>query len=506
MIEPDKCKAIYYLHNEGMSARKIARDFGISRNTVKNIIAQQGKPKSPDAVRQDAIKVDEERLKKLYVRCDGWMERVHELLLEEGVEIAYSTLTRKIRELGLRRSVKPRCDRVADEPGAEMQHDTSPFDVLIGVKKIRLQASVLYYRYSKIRYLKFYRSFTRFHMKCFFHEALCYWNYCAPVCIIDNTNLARLRGTGKQAIITPEMAQFGQRYGFEFKCHALGHANRKAGNERSFYTVESNFFPGRCFRSMDDLNQQAFDWATQKMSLRPVSKTGLIPAQAFDYEKTYLKRIPSFVTAPYLSHERDIDQYGYVSFGGNFYWVPGKGRYSVTVLQYSDQITIYRARKRLQSYELPGSDVKNKRISPPGQPEPVHQPKYRKKPTEQEEKKLRAITEEVDAYLTFSLREIALQGKGKAKHTFIRSLFKLHQKLALPVFLSTIQRSLKYRIIDISSVERIALLQLVNSGYDLPSIDSDLQLQENKAYLEGALTDEVDLSIYDQFTGDESDG
>ncbi len=67
------------------------------------------------------------------------------------------------------------------------------------------------------------------------------------------------------------------------------------------------------------------------------------------------------------------------------------------------------------------------------------------------------------------------------------------------------QRSLKYRITDISAVERIALLQLVNSGYEIPTVDSDLLLQENKAYVEGALTDEVDLSIYDQFTGDEHD-
>ena len=169
-------------------------------------------------------------------------------------------------------------------------------------------------------------------------------------------------------------------------------------------------------------------------------------------------------------------------------------------MQYGDHIKIYRARKLLQQYELPGSDVKNECISPPGQPEPVHQPKYRKKPTQQEEKKLRAISEAVNAYLNLSL-----QGTGKAKHTFIRSLFRLHQKLALPVFLDTIQRALKYRITDISSVERIALLQLVNSGYDMPTVDSDLHLQENQAYLEGALTDEVDLSIYDQYTGDEHD-
>ena len=54
-------------------------------------------------------------------------------------------------------------------------------------------ASVLYLRYSKRRYLKVYRTFNRFAMKCFLHEALMYWGYAAGQCIIDNTNLARLR-------------------------------------------------------------------------------------------------------------------------------------------------------------------------------------------------------------------------------------------------------------------------------------------------------------------------
>ena len=40
---------------------------------------------------------------------------------------------------------------------------------------------------------------------CFFDEALKFREHAAPVCIIDNTNLARLRGTGKDAVIVPEM-------------------------------------------------------------------------------------------------------------------------------------------------------------------------------------------------------------------------------------------------------------------------------------------------------------
>ena len=150
-----------------------------------------------------------------------------------------------------------------------MQHDTSPYPLTIGEKQVRVVGSLLYFRYSKVRFLKFYRAFNRFKMKCFLHEALTFWGYTAGICIIDNTNLARLRGSGKNAVITPEMEKFAEEYGFEFVCHEIGHANRKAGNERSFYTVETNFFPGRSFETLEDLNRQAFEWATVRMANMP---------------------------------------------------------------------------------------------------------------------------------------------------------------------------------------------------------------------------------------------
>ena len=64
-------------------------------------------------------------------------------------------------------------------------------------------------------------------MKCFFHQALTHWGYTARQCIIDNTNLARLRGLGQHAVMVPEMAAFAHQYGFAFRCHERGHSNRK---------------------------------------------------------------------------------------------------------------------------------------------------------------------------------------------------------------------------------------------------------------------------------------
>ena len=316
MIVREKREAIYLLHIEGMKIREISRRLHINRNTVRAIIKQKGAV--PDVVRKDKISIDPHLIRRLYGECSGWIQRIHEKLSEEeDIKVGYSTLTRIIRELDLGQS-KRRCFQVPDEPGAEMQHDTSSYKLTIGDKHMRIVGSLLYFRYSKMRYVKFYRSFNRFRMKCFFHEALSFFGYSAPVCIIDNTNLARLRGTGKNAVIVAEMEQFAKQFGFKFICHEVKHPNRKAGNERGFYTIETNFFPGRTFNDMEDLNTQALDWATIRMAQRPVGKPALIPAKAFEYEKAYLVKVPPFVPHPYLIHKRSTDQYGNISFDGNF--------------------------------------------------------------------------------------------------------------------------------------------------------------------------------------------
>ena len=54
MIETDKRKAIFLLHQEGQSVREIARLLGLSRNTVRRIIAQGGAPPRSASARRQA--------------------------------------------------------------------------------------------------------------------------------------------------------------------------------------------------------------------------------------------------------------------------------------------------------------------------------------------------------------------------------------------------------------------------------------------------------------------
>ena len=317
MIEVDLQKAILALYRQGLEIRTIARRLGVSRNSVRAIIANNGEIQQHP--RQDTIFVCPDLLKSLYGECNGWKERIWEKLeAEHHIKIGYSTLTRKIRELDLGR--KPRAAKVQDQPGVEMQQDTSPYTLKIGTIQMRVIGCSLYFRYSKKRFLQFYRTFTRFKMKCFFYEAFKEIKYAAPTCIVDNTNLVVDYGTGPNAVMHAEMVAFARRYGFTFVAHRIGHSDRKAGEERSFWTVETNFFPGRTFSSLEDLNAQARHWSTVTIDNRPMTKAKIIPSQAIEEEKPFLCKIPQGLPAPYLSHDRGIDQYGFVAFDTNHYW------------------------------------------------------------------------------------------------------------------------------------------------------------------------------------------
>jgi transposase len=490
MLKPDQRLAVFLLHQQGLGFREIALRMRISRNSVRRIVRQQGRPQSPNRPRKP--RPEEELLRQLYRECQGYIQRVWEKLTQEHrIRIEYSTLTRLLRELGISTPQAKRCGHVPDEPGVEMQQDTSPFRVRLAGLRVILIACMLYLRYSKRRFLRFYRVFNRFQMKCFFHQALTYWEYAARDCIIDNTNLARLRGTGANALIVPEMAAFAQRYGFVFVCHERGHANRKAGEERSFYTVETNFIPGRTFTGLEDLNRQALEWSTVTMEHRPQGKARLIPAKSFEHEQGFLTPVCPELCPPYLELPRHVDEYGYAACEGNFYWVPGLGRAGVKLLRYDKRLEIYSKGQRLVEYPLPPDGTKNERFSPPGQPTPRNQPRHQKRPPLQEEAHLRKIGPLAASYL-----EYALKPKGIERNRLIRELYALANRLSPKIFTRVLERALRYGVADVPTLCRIAVLILQQDGQVLPPQALDEGYRDRESYREGSVTDLPDLSRY----------
>jgi transposase len=500
MIDQDRTSAVHTLYRQGVSRKAIARQLRINVKTVRAILRSEGAREHKR--REDRRVVDDALLDKLYEDCNGYVQRMHELLTEQhGIEIGYSTLTRLLRGKKHADEHLKRSNRLPDMPGEEMQHDTSQYTVRINGCRQKLIGSGIYLRYSKMRYVRFYRRFTRFDMKCFIDEALRHWGYCARYCIIDNTNLAVFTGTGSSATMNPEMTSFADNYGFTWKAHALGHANRKAGIERNFYTLETNFLPGRTFTSIEDLNRQAVEWATVRYARRPLSKTKLIPCELFDVEKNSLIKLPDFITAPYLPHRRLIDQYGYCSFDGNYYWVPETvACRTVTVLQYAAHLRIMDGTHEVQRYDLPADGVKNEIIVPPGySPQNRFIPKNRKLGCEQEEWRLRELDRAVGDYL-----DMVKKTGIKQYPAFVRKLYALFKLLGQSMFIDAVGRAFTYRVNDYAAVERIAhqiiLADNRESATTTPVMPPS-DYSRRPAYLDGQFCKENDIDYDNLING-----
>jgi hypothetical protein len=110
------------------------------------------------------------------------------------------------------------------------------------------------------------------------------------------------------------------------------------------------------------------------------------------------------------------------------------------------------------------------------------------------------LGEEVAAYLDY-----ALAAPGIQRHRFTRELFALSRKMTRRVFVNTVQRALRYRIVDLATLRRIAWLCLRQADEVLPEAEVDEDFQQRPAYQEGCLTDLPDLSAYDQLSEEEND-
>jgi len=282
-------------------------------------------------------------LPEIFRDCKGNAVRVQEILhARYDITVAYSTLTRLIREATELRAPKKRSGTYPLGPGEEMQHDTSPHRVVLGAKAVRAECASLVLAYSRMLFIQYYPCFTRFEAKAFLSEALRFFDGACPRCVIDNTSVVLAGGSGANAVIAPQMEAFGALFGVEFFAHAIGHSDRKGRIERPFSYVENNFLAGRHFSHWADLNAQARAWCEEVANAKPKRVLGMSPQAAYVLEKPYLLSLPPYLPPVTEIHHRVVDSYGFVHLETNRYSVPERlvGK-KVAVHKRPEQVLIY---------------------------------------------------------------------------------------------------------------------------------------------------------------------
>lgn len=88
MIDQERRTAVQTLYAQGIKKKQIASMLEFDIKTVRSIINSDC-----DQVRKqriDSINIDDALLEKLYRECDGYLQRIHEILTEEHkVSIGY---------------------------------------------------------------------------------------------------------------------------------------------------------------------------------------------------------------------------------------------------------------------------------------------------------------------------------------------------------------------------------------------------------------------------------
>lgn len=461
MLDYATRSAILELHAKGRGTKRIARELRISRNSVKKVIAS-GQVAVPPLERDTVLDQHVDRIRALHNLCRGNWVRVHE---ELGVDVGYSTLTAFARRVGIGVAEKRRTGRYTFEPGEEMQHDTSPHRVVVGSKERKLECASLILCYSRLMYAQCFERWRRFEVKLFLTEALQYLGGATKHAMLDNHSVVVIAGTGSGAVIAPEMEAFSDRFGFTFIAHEKGDVNRSARVERPFDFIERNFYPGRTFADLDDLNAQFRTWCDDKNdSFR--RGLGFRPRELWTAESPHLRTLPLHIPEVYEPHDRRVDTEGYVNLHTN--------RYSVPEATIGRQVVVHEHRRRLRVFD--GHQLVIEHAKRPSGARarvtlPQHRYRRRKKgppPPSPQEAILRTASPVLGA-MADGLRK---RHGGQALKA-MRRLHTLYLDYPTEVLVGAVETALEFGLLDLKRLESIVLQRTRGDFFRLPNDEEE---------------------------------
>lgn len=463
MLDLDTRTAVLRLSAEGHGIRAIARILKLSRGAVRKIL-RSGVAEVPALERDEKLDEQLERVRELHRRCKGNLVRVHEELLAEGVEVGYSSLTSFCRRHEIGQSPKQRTGRYHFEPGEEMQHDTSPHVVKIDKVPTLVQCASLVLCYSRGLYAQVHPRWSRFECRAFLTEALQYFGGAASRCIIDNSSVIIAHGRGPDAVPAAQMLALAERFGFAFEAHAVGDANRSARVERPFHYIENNFYVGREFTSIDDLNAQLRQWC-DRVNDKPKRDLPKTPFELLAAERPALRPLPAFIPEVYELHSRRVDTEGYVSLHRNRYSMPTAliGR-TVELRESMTRVRVFDGHRLVVTHERETPRAKARRTLP----EHEHDGRHRLRVGPSEEEKLLREVSPVLGKLVDRLRK---RHGGQALRK-VRRLRRMYLEYPTDVLIAAVDDALGYDLYDLERIDKMVLQRIRGDFFRLAPLDS----------------------------------
>jgi hypothetical protein len=240
----------------------------------------------------------------------------------------------------------------------------------------------------------------------------------------------------------------------------LRSSSRRPAPARYRY-VENNFYPGRTFASLADLNAQAVTWCDQVNRLyRPKLRASAL--ELFAAEQPALQPLPAYVPEVYEMHVRRVDVEGYVCLHTNRYSVPVEliGR-TVRVRETGAGLWVYDGH-RLVAKHVPADPGAHERLT---LAEHRSDPHWRRdRPSSPQERALRAASPVLERLV----ERLKKRHGGNAVRA-VRRLHKLYLDYPTEAVLQAVTRALDFDLTDLGRIERMVLKATGDTFFRLPN-------------------------------------
>jgi transposase len=321
------------LHRQGITVSAIARRVGLDRKTVRRYIARGLEPPvyGPRKPRTTQLRQFERYLREriaAFPQLTG--RRLHRELRDLGYTGGYTILTEFLRDI--RPAPAPEFEvRFETPPGRQAQIDFAHFRTVFtdepGVERIIWLFSLVlgHSRMLWGRFVLHQDLPTLLRCQAAAFEAL---GGVPEQVLCDRMRTVFLREDTEAGdiVFNRTLLEFARHYGYLPKACRPYRAKTKGKVERPFRYIREDFFLGRSFRNLDDLNGQFRHWLDQVANARVHATTRRVVAEHFAEERPKLQPLPAGPFQAVLRLERRISRDGMVSVGGNLYSVPNTAR------------------------------------------------------------------------------------------------------------------------------------------------------------------------------------
>ena len=328
MLEPEDVSAMLRLNELGWGAKRIARELGVSRNTVKDYIAAGGWTPYRQPARKKVLDGLEGWLRERLRRHRGNADVIRqELASEKGIIASLRTVERAVKPYRQELEAEARATvRFETAPGKQMQIDFGERLVEIGGNKVRTYLFVATLGYSRRHHVRAFRNERQESWFDGLESAFAKFGGVTEEVLFDNARALVVDHdpTTRTVVFNDKLKTFAKHWGFRPRACAPYRARTKGKTENGVGYVKRNAIAGRSFPTWEALEAHLDAWTREIADVRVHGTTGEAPIVRFQRDEAKALRsiagIPPFHVARELIRRVQADCA--VEINGNAYSVP----------------------------------------------------------------------------------------------------------------------------------------------------------------------------------------